>query len=74
MLFSPNNRLLKAQVTAVALICLSNLIVFIALLTPAWQVSFSVIPSKSFLPHQMFTSHQPHEKISQSLNPSQKKA
>uniref|UniRef100_A0A9J2Q210 Uncharacterized protein n=1 Tax=Ascaris lumbricoides TaxID=6252 RepID=A0A9J2Q210_ASCLU len=39
MLFSPNNRLLKAQVTAVALICLSNLIVFIALLTPAWQVA-----------------------------------
>uniref|UniRef100_F1L6K5 Clc-like protein 5 n=1 Tax=Ascaris suum TaxID=6253 RepID=F1L6K5_ASCSU len=39
MLFSLNNRLLKAQVTAVALICLSNLIVFIALLTPAWQVA-----------------------------------
>uniref|UniRef100_A0A915B9N0 Uncharacterized protein n=1 Tax=Parascaris univalens TaxID=6257 RepID=A0A915B9N0_PARUN len=39
MLLSLNNRLLKAQVTAVALICVSNLTVFIALLTPAWQVA-----------------------------------
>ncbi|VDN53734.1 unnamed protein product [Dracunculus medinensis] len=34
------SRLLKAQVAAFFLICFSNLFMFIALITPAWQVAF----------------------------------
>ncbi|MFH4979997.1 hypothetical protein AB6A40_006706 [Gnathostoma spinigerum] len=34
------NRLVKTQVVAVCLICLANFLVFLALLTPAWQVAF----------------------------------
>ncbi|KHN77543.1 Clc-like protein 5 [Toxocara canis] len=39
MLLDWSSRLVKAQVTAFALVCLSNLFMFIAMLTPAWQVA-----------------------------------
>ncbi|VDK17372.1 unnamed protein product [Anisakis simplex] len=39
MLFDWSNRLVKAQIVAFALICFSNLLAFIAMVTPAWQVA-----------------------------------
>lgn len=38
-MFACSNPLVKAQATAFLLLCISNLLMFIALLTPSWQVA-----------------------------------